>query len=48
MGQAAIKKISRGDMAQLRAVLQGEDGLAMWKVLDRLSLSPKDYVGSHT
>jgi len=36
------KRCSLDEMRELRAVLQGEDGLAMWKWLDRLSLSPKD------
>ena len=41
------KKITEGDMEQLRAVLQGKDGTAMWEALDRLKLSPNDKVVIH-
>ena len=44
----STKKITEGDMKQLRAVLQGKDGTAMWKVLARMKLSPKDKVSSYT
>ena len=43
-----LKKLSPSDMDKLRAVLEGKNGLAMWKELGRLSLSPKSKVGSHT
>ena len=34
-------------MQQLRAVLQGKDGTAMWEALDRMKLSPNDQVVMH-
>ena len=43
----SVKRITKGDMEQLRAVLQGKDGTAMWAALDRLKLSPKDKVVMH-
>ena len=43
----SAKKITEGDMKQLRAVLQGKDGTAMWEALDRMKLSPNDTVVIH-
>ena len=43
----SAKKITEGDMKQLRAVLQGKDGTAMWEALDRMKLSPNDKVVIH-
>ena len=39
--------VMQGDMKQLRAVLQGKDGTAMWEALDRMKLSPNDKVVIH-
>ena len=36
------KKIKRGDMNELRAVLQGKDGRAMWNAFDRMKISSKN------
>ena len=44
----SAKRIIEGDMEQLRAVLQGKDGTAMWAALGRMKLSPNDKVSSHT
>ena len=44
----SVKRITKGDMEQLRAVLQGKDGTAMWAALGRMKLSPNDKVSSHT
>ena len=44
----SFKELTEGEMKELRAVLQGKDGTVMWKALDRMNLSPKDRVSSHT
>ena len=43
----SLKEITEDDMKQLRAVLQGKDGTAMWEALDRMKLSPNDKVVIH-
>ena len=43
----SAKKITEGDMKQLRAVLQGKDGTAMWEALESMKLSPNDKVVIH-
>ena len=41
------KKLTHDEMWELRNVLKGKDGRAMWEVLERLNLSPKDKVVTH-
>ena len=47
MSTSRNKEITKGDMEQLRAVLQNGDGKAMWEALVRMNLSPKDKVVSN-